>query len=70
VPLPPSLIILPNIIKRAGGNTQNLRLFRRGNIISKEESIKGNIQLPNPPIATGITKKKIIKIAWAVTTAL
>jgi len=30
----------------------------------------GNIQLPNPPIATGITKKKIIKIACAVTIAL
>ena len=38
--------------------------------MSKEDNIKGNIQLPNPPIATGITKKKIIKMAWAVTIAL
>jgi hypothetical protein len=31
--------------------------------MSKEESIRGSIQFPNPPMATGITKKKIIKIA-------
>jgi len=39
-------------------------------IIIIQESIKGNIQLPKPPIATGITKKKIMKIACAVTTTL
>jgi hypothetical protein len=32
--------------------------------------IKGNNQLPKPPTATGITKKKIIRKAWAVTIAL
>jgi hypothetical protein len=32
--------------------------------------IKGNNQLPNPPTATGITKKKIIKKACAVTIEL
>jgi len=32
--------------------------------------MRGSIQLPKPPMATGITKKKIIKIAWAVTTVL
>jgi len=32
--------------------------------------IKGNIQLPNPPIAKGITKKKIITNACAVTITL
>jgi hypothetical protein len=38
--------------------------------MSGQDSIRGSIQLPNPPIATGITKKKIMKIAWAVTTTL
>ncbi len=32
--------------------------------------IKGNNQFPNPPINTGITKKKIIRNAWAVTKTL
>jgi hypothetical protein len=32
--------------------------------------IKGNNQLPNPPIKAGITIKKIINKAWAVTTLL
>lgn len=32
--------------------------------------IKGSNQLPNPPIKTGITRKKIIKNAWAVTRTL
>ena len=53
-----------------GGSNQKEKLFRRGKAMSGQESIKGNIQLPNPPIATGITKKKIMKIAWAVTTTL
>jgi len=38
--------------------------------MSKEDSISGSIQFPKPPIATGMTKKKIIKMAWAVTIAL
>ena len=32
--------------------------------------IKGTNQFPNPPIMTGITKKKIIINAWAVTITL
>jgi len=32
--------------------------------------ISGTRKLPNPPIKIGITIKKIIKNAWAVTTAL
>jgi hypothetical protein len=43
-----------------GGRSQNLRLFSRGNAISGAPSISGNNQFPNPPIKTGITKKKII----------
>lgn len=45
---------------REGGSSQNLRLFNRGKAISGAPSINGRSQLPNPPIKTGITKKKII----------
>ena len=45
-------------------------LFIRGNLISGEVSIKGDSQLPNPPIITGITRKKIIRKACAVTNVL
>lgn len=55
---------------RAGGRSQNLILLRRGNAISGAPSISGSNQLPNPPINTGITRKKIIKNAWAVTIVL
>jgi len=55
---------------RAGGRSQNLMLLRRGNAISGAPSISGSSQLPNPPINTGITRKKIIKNAWAVTIVL
>jgi len=70
VPAPESAIALLRANTTEGGSNQNLKLLRRGNDISGQESIKGNIQLPNPPIATGITKKKIMKMAWAVTTTL
>lgn len=55
---------------RDGGKSQNLKLFRRGNAISGAPSISGINQLPNPPIKIGITMKKIIRNAWAVTTVL
>jgi hypothetical protein len=45
-------------------------LLSRGNAISGAPSINGRSQFPNPPINTGITKKKIIKKAWAVTIVL
>jgi hypothetical protein len=45
-------------------------LFNRGNAISAAPSISGRSQFPNPPINTGITKKKIIKNACAVTRVL
>lgn len=48
---------------RDGGSNQNLILLRRGNAISGAPSIRGNNQLPNPPINTGITRKKIIRNA-------
>jgi len=53
-----------------GGSSQNLKLFRRGNAISGAPSISGTNQLPNPPMNTGITRKKIIRKAWAVTKVL
>ena len=55
---------------RDGGNNQKLMLFKRGNVISQAPIIIGTNQLPNPPIAGGITKKKIIKNAWLVTSTL
>lgn len=55
---------------REGGRSQNLILFIRGKAMSGAPSIKGTSQLPNPPIRTGITKKKIIRTAWAVTIVL
>jgi hypothetical protein len=53
-----------------GGRSQNLRLFSRGNAISGAPSINGINQFPKPPINTGITKKKIIRNACAVTRVL
>lgn len=55
---------------RAGGRSQNLMLLRRGKAISGAPSISGRSQLPNPPIMMGITRKKIIKNACAVTMVL
>lgn len=55
---------------REGGSSQNLMLFIRGKAISGAPSIIGTNQLPNPPIIIGITIKKIITNAWAVTIEL
>lgn len=45
-------------------------LFKRGKAISGDITINGSNQFPNPPINTGITMKKIITKAWAVTITL
>lgn len=45
-------------------------LFIRGNAISGAPSIRGISQLPKPPIIIGITMKKIITKACAVTITL
>lgn len=55
---------------KEGGINQNLKLFIRGKAMSGAPSIKGTSQLPNPPINTGITIKKIIRNPWAVTRVL
>jgi hypothetical protein len=56
--------------KKEGISNQKLKLFRRGNAISGAPIIIGINQFPNPPIITGITKKKIIIKACAVTNTL
>lgn len=53
-----------------GGRSQNLMLLSRGKAISGAPSIRGRSQFPKPPIKTGITRKKIIRNAWAVTRVL
>jgi len=55
---------------KEGINNQKERLFIRGKAISATPNIKGSNQLPKPPIEMGITMKKIITNAWAVTTTL
>ena len=46
---------------KATGTNQKLKLFKRGKAISITFIIKGSNQLPKPPTATGITKKKLLK---------
>jgi len=70
VPAPLSTRDLDKSIIKAGIKNQNLILFIRGNAISAAPSIKGTSQFPNPPIKIGITMKKIMINAWAVTTTL
>lgn len=70
MPAPVSLIAEKSIHKSAGTSNQKLKLLRRGKLISITLIIIGKNQFPNPPIATGITIKKIINIAWAVTITL
>jgi len=53
-----------------GINNQNLMLFIRGKAMSTAHNIKGTIQLPKPPIMTGITMKKIMIKACPVTRTL
>src|ERR1019366_2104734 len=50
----------------AGGNSQKLMLFNRGNAMSGAPIISGMNQLPKPPIKAGMTEKKIISSPWLV----
>ena len=70
VPAPLSTNPLINNKEIDGGSSQNLILFIRGKAISGAPIIKGTNQFPNPPIIIGITIKKIIINAWAVTMTL
>jgi hypothetical protein len=71
-PVPAPLSEIPPRINkvREGGRSQKLILLRRGKAISGALIINGTNQLPNPPIIIGITMKKIIINAWAVTMTL
>lgn len=53
-----------------GGRSQKLILFIRGKAISGAPIIKGTNQFPKPPIIIGITIKKIMIKACAVTMTL
>ena len=53
-----------------GGNNQKLILLRRGKAISGAPIIIGTNQFPKPPIKIGMTIKKIIVKACAVTKTL
>lgn len=55
---------------KEGTMSQNDKLFIRGKAISATPNIRGISQLPKPPIEMGITVKKIIIKAWAVTMTL
>jgi hypothetical protein len=70
VPAPISITDDNNKHIKAGIRSQKLKLFKRGKAISGAPIINGINQLPNPPIIIGITKKKIIINACAVTITL
>ena len=70
VPAPASTPEEANNRRNDGGSNQKLMLFIRGNAMSGAPIIKGTSQLPKPPIITGITIKKIITKACAVTITL
>lgn len=56
--------------RNEGGRSQKLILFIRGKAMSGAPIIRGTSQFPKPPIMIGITIKKIITKACAVTITL
>ena len=70
VPTPASTVEEASSKRKDGGSSQKLMLFIRGKAMSGAPIISGTSQFPNPPIIMGITMKKIITKAWAVTTTL
>lgn len=56
--------------RKEGGRSQKLMLFIRGNAMSGAPIIRGTSQFPKPPIMTGMTIKKIMTNACAVTITL
>ena len=56
--------------QREGGKSQKLKLLSLGKAISGAPIKRGTNQFPKPPIRTGITIKKIIIKACAVTITL
>lgn len=70
VPAPASTMEDAKRSRNDGGSSQKLMLFIRRNAISGAPIISGTSQFPKPPIIIGITIKKIITNAWAVTMTL
>ena len=70
VPAPASTPEEARRSRKEGGRSQKLILFIRGKAMSGAPIIRGISQLPNPPIIIGITIKKIITKACAVTITL
>jgi hypothetical protein len=70
VPAPVSIKAEPSNNMKDGGNNQKLNAFKRGKAISGAPINSGTKQLPKPPIIVGITIKKIIIKACAVTITL
>ena len=70
VPAPASTPEEASRRRNEGGRSQKLMLFIRGNAISGAPIMRGISQFPNPPIIIGITIKKIITKACAVTMTL
>lgn len=70
VPAPASTPADVSKSKKEGGRSQKLILFIRGKAMSGAPIIRGISQFPKPPIIIGITIKKIITKACAVTITL
>jgi hypothetical protein len=70
VPTPISTTFESKSNDNAGGINQKLILLSRGKAISREPIMRGTIQFPKPPIKIGISIKKIIINACAVTKTL
>lgn len=70
VPAPVPIKKDPNIKVPLKGNSQNLKLFKRGKHMSCAPRRRGIKMFPKPPIRIGITIKKIIKKACKVITLL
>ena len=70
VPVPASTIDDVSSNRKEGGSSQKLMLFIRGKAISGAPIIRGTSQFPSPPIIMGMTIKKIITNAWALTSTL
>jgi len=70
LPTPLDSNILNTSNPSLNGSSQKEKLLRRGKAISLHPNIMGISQFLNPPISTGITKKKIIISPCAVITML
>ena len=70
MPAPASTVDEASRSRKEGGRRQKLMLFMRGNAMSGAPIISGTSQFPKPPIMMGITIKKIMTKAWAVTITL